>query len=100
MASVQDEAAPIKELVTDEQVEKPYDQGSPLIEEKPETGEENEVLVHDHDHDEDEEDETIHNEVKEYEDEEDKFAGSPIIGEDETTTTFDEEAEGEEGDLI
>ncbi|EEF35097.1 protein rpi-1 [Ricinus communis] len=94
MASIQDEA-PTKE-VSDDQVEKPT-QETAVIEEKPATSEEAEVVVHD----DEEEEEAIHNEVKEEDGEED-FAGSPIMGESEPTLTFDEEGEAEieEGDMI
>ncbi|KAJ9176661.1 hypothetical protein P3X46_011947 [Hevea brasiliensis] len=102
MASVQADT-PVQE-VSGEQAEKST-QETPVLEEKPATSEEAEVVVHDGEDDEDEEEEehekTIEEETQnKVKDEEN--AGSPIIGEAEPAASFDDEAEAEveEGDLI
>ncbi|KAF2284607.1 hypothetical protein GH714_027540 [Hevea brasiliensis] len=95
MASVQADT-PVQE-VSGEQAEKST-QETPVLEEKPATSEEAEVVVHDGEDDEDEEeeehektlDEETQNKVKDEEN-----AGSPIIGEAEPAASFDDEAEAE-----
>ncbi|KDP45251.1 hypothetical protein JCGZ_15116 [Jatropha curcas] len=96
------EDAPIKE-VADDQVEKSQ-QEIHVNEEKP--CEEPEIVVHEGDAEEEEEgeDEKEDEETANKENREEKFAGSPILGDDEPTASFDvereAEADDEEGDLV
>ncbi|KAJ9169835.1 hypothetical protein P3X46_017984 [Hevea brasiliensis] len=99
MASVQADT-PVQ-VVGDEQAEKSTQQ-TPVLEEKPATNEESEVVVHDGEED-DEEEEEEHEKTHEEETQNevnDEHAGFPFIGDAEPTVTFDDEAEAEveEGD--
>ncbi|KAG6787438.1 hypothetical protein NC652_007577 [Populus alba x Populus x berolinensis] len=93
MASTQVEAEPVKEVTNKAETSS---QACPVIEEKAATTEEPEVVVHDAD----DEEEEVKNESDEEQVEENLEEYSPIIGEDEPNTAFDDELEAEDGDLI
>ncbi|KAI5599882.1 hypothetical protein POPTR_002G250900v4 [Populus trichocarpa] len=95
MASTQVEAEPVKEVTNKAETSS---QACPVvIEEKAATTEEPEVVVDDAD---DEEEEVKNESDEEQADQEKLEEYSPIIGEDEPNTTFDDELEAEDGDLI
>uniref|UniRef100_A0A6N2KF84 Uncharacterized protein n=1 Tax=Salix viminalis TaxID=40686 RepID=A0A6N2KF84_SALVM len=83
---------PVKEVTN--KAEAP--QSCPVIDEKAATTEEPEVVVQD----DDDEEEEVKNDSDEEQAEEKLEEYSPITGEDEPNTTFDDEVEADDGDLI